>query len=166
MSLPHTLMPVHPVLLVTIKFKRRIVMPNEFTVRLASTEFGDHFTVEKLIEEAYRKLTNESLMTSRSWLTQIPQRILSYGKNIRYCSSNVIAVYTEKDKGRISLKDIARHVLVNNETIVVEYYDSTILYSLVGLGIGGLAFFIYKARPYIKYRLHKSEFTLPKISKE
>lgn len=160
MSMSHTLMPVHPVLLVTIKFKRRIIMPNEFTVRLASTEFGDHFTVEKLIEEGYNKLTNESLMTSRSWLTQIPQRILSYGKNIRYKSSNVIAVYTEKDKGRISLKDIARHVLVNNETIVVEYYDSTIFYSLTALGISGLAYFLYKLQPYFKYRLHKNQLAL------
>ena len=62
MSTSHTLAPVHPVLLVTIRFKRRLIMPNEFTVRLASTDFGDTFTVEKLIEEGLTKWTSGNLL--------------------------------------------------------------------------------------------------------
>jgi hypothetical protein len=39
------------VLLVTIRFKRRGLAPNEFTVRLASTDFSDTYTVRQLIQE-------------------------------------------------------------------------------------------------------------------
>jgi hypothetical protein len=39
------------VLLVTIKFKKRGLAPNEFTVRLAATDFNDNFTVKQLIDE-------------------------------------------------------------------------------------------------------------------
>jgi hypothetical protein len=39
------------VFLVTIKFKKRVLAPNEFTVRLASTDFNDKFTVKQLINE-------------------------------------------------------------------------------------------------------------------
>lgn len=159
MSMNHTLKPLHPVLIVTIKFKRRILMPNEFTVRLSSTDFGDQFTVEKLIQEGYDKLMGVSL-TSTSFLTRLPQRILSYGRNIGYRSSNVIAVYTEKDHGRISLNDVARHVLVNNETIVVEYYDRKVVLGMLALGIGSLSYLIYKTRHYIRYRIHKSQLAL------
>jgi hypothetical protein len=114
------------VLLVTIKFKKRGLMPNEFTVRLASTDFGDSFTVKQLIDQGFKKLVSNSL-NGRSFFATIPQRLLGYGKYIGYNSDGVITVYTEKDKGRISLEDVARHVLVNNETIVVEYYDRKII---------------------------------------
>ena len=121
-----------PVFLVTIKFKRRVVMPQEFTVRLASSDFGDHFTVEKLIQEGYNKWNNTS-STTLGFITDIPRRLLSYGKYIGYKSSNVIVVYTEKDKGRISMTDVARHVLVNNETIVVEYYDRNVVFGVLAV---------------------------------
>jgi hypothetical protein len=160
MSTSHTLAPVHPVLLVTIRFKRRLIMPNEFTVRLASTDFGDTFTVEKLIEEGLTKWTSGNLLPTFGFFTSFTRRILSYGKYIGYNSSNVIAVYTEKDKGRISLKDVARHVLVNNETIVVEYYDRSVCLSVLALGVSGLAYLFYKGRNYIHYRMHKSQLSI------
>ena len=118
-------MSVPPVLLVTIKFKKRGLMPNEFTVRLASTDFGDSFTVKQLIDQGYKKLISNSL-NGRNFFATIPQRLLGYGKYIGYNSDGVITVYTEKDKGRISLEDVARNVLINNETIVVEYHDRKI----------------------------------------
>ena len=102
------------VLLVTIRFKKRGLAANEFTVRLASTDFGDTFTVRRLIDQGYSKLQKNSLTGGNFWL-QLPQRLLGYGKYIGYHSQNVLTVYTEKDKGRISLDDVARHVLVNNE---------------------------------------------------
>ena len=89
------------VLLVTIRFKKRGLAANEFTVR-------------RLIDQGYSKLQKNSLTGGNFWL-QLPQRLLGYGKYIGYHSQNVLTVYTEKDKGRISLDDVARHVLVNNE---------------------------------------------------
>ena len=117
-------MSVPPVLRVTIKFKKRGFMPNEFTVRLASTNYS--FTVKQLIDQGFNKLISNSFDDINIFAT-IPQRLLGYGKYIGYNSDGVITVYTEKDKGRISLEDVARHVLVNNETIVVEYYDRKII---------------------------------------
>ena len=113
---------VHPVLLVTIRFKKRGVLPNEFTVRLSSTDFGDTFTVKKLIDEGYKKLKNNSL-TGRNFFLTIPQRLVGYGRYIGYNSDSVLAVYTEKDKGRISLDDIARYCLL--------LYTQKMLYALV-----------------------------------
>ena len=66
-------------------------------------------------------------MTGRNFFLTIPQRLVGYGRYIGYNSDYVLAVYTEKDKGRIAMSDIAKHVLVNNETIVVEYYDRKLL---------------------------------------
>ena len=114
------------VLLVTIRFKKRGLAANEFTVRLATTDFSDTYTVREMIDAGYKKL-NENSLTASSFLLQIPQRLLGFGKYIGYNSKNVLVVYTEKDKGRISLNDIARHVLVHNEVIVVEYYDKNLL---------------------------------------
>jgi hypothetical protein len=101
------------VLQVTIRFKKRGLNPNEYTVRLASSEFGDTFTIRQLIDQGYKKLKENSV--SSNFFLSIPQRILGYGRYIGYNSSSVLSVYTEKDKGRISLNDVARHVLVNNE---------------------------------------------------
>ena len=64
---------VHPVLLVTIRFKKRGVLPNEFTVRLSSTDFGDTFTVKKLIDEGYKKLNKNSL-TGRNFFLTVHRR--------------------------------------------------------------------------------------------
>lgn len=147
------------VLLVTIRFKKRGLAPNEFTVRLASTEFGDRYTVEQLIDEGYKKLKANSL-TGRNFFLTLPQRIVGYGRYIGYNSSHVLAVYTEKDKGRISLKDIARHVLVNNEIIVVEYYDRNLFLGTSILLIGGLIYFGFNLRKYIRYRIHKDQLAI------
>lgn len=143
------------VLLVTIRFKKRGLMSNEFTVRLASTDFGDTYTVKQLIDEGYKKLRTNSL-TGRSFWATIPQRLIGYGKYIGYSSDNVLAIYTEKDKGRISLTDIARHVLVNNEVIVVEYYDRPLFICTSILAISGLVYFGYNLRKYIRYRIHRN----------
>ena len=143
------------VLITTIKFKKRGLMANEFTVRLASTDFGDSYTVEKLIDKGYIKLIDNSL-TGRNFLLRSAQRLLGYGKNIGYYSSNVLTVYTEKDKGRISLKDVARHVLCNNETIVVEYYDRKLFIGVGLLATTGLLYFGFHLRKYIHYRIHRS----------
>lgn len=148
-----------PVLLVTIKFKKRILMTNEFAVRLSSTEFGDEFTVAKLIEEGFKKHKRTALMGT-NFLLRIPARILGYGRYIGFNLSNVLSVYTEKDKGRIALTDVARHVLVHNETIVVEYYDRPLL---VGTGLfifGSLAYFGYNLRKYIRYRIHRGNLSI------
>ena len=140
------------VLLVTIRFKKRGLASNEFTVRLAATDFSDKYTVKQLIDEAYEKLKTNSL-TGRNFFLTIPQRIVGYGRYIGYNSDNVLTVYTEKDKGRISLNDIARHVLVNNEIIVVEYYDMKLLIGTGIILIGGLAYFGYQLRRYLNYRV-------------
>jgi len=145
---------MNSVLLVTIRFKKRGLMSNEFTVRLASTDFGDTYTVKQLIDEGHKKLTKNSL-TASNFLLTIPQRLVGYGKYIGYSSDNVLAVYTEKDKGRLSLNDIARHVLVNNEIIVVEYYDKKLLIETSVLIVAGLVYFGYNVRKYIRYRIHK-----------
>ena len=152
-------MSVPPVLLVTIKFKKRGLMPNEFTVRLASTDFGDSFTVKQLIDQGYKKLISNSL-NGRNFFATIPQRLLGYGKYIGYNSDGVITVYTEKDKGRISLEDVARHVLVNNETIVVEYYDRKLFIGTGLIVLSGLVYFGYNLRKYIRYRIHKSQLAI------
>jgi hypothetical protein len=143
------------VLLVTIKFKKRILMTNEFAVRLSSTEFGDQFTIEKLIQEGYKKHRMTAL-TGRNFLVRTAQRLLGYGKYIGFNSSEVLTVYTEKDKGRIALADIARHVLVNNEVIVVEYYDRSLLLTTGVLMAASLAYFGFNLRKYIHYRIHRS----------
>lgn len=143
------------VLLVTIRFKKRGLMPNEFTVRLASTDFGETYTVRELIDEGYKKLKANSL-TGRNFFLTLPQRIVGYGRYIGYHSDSVLAVYTEKDKGRISLNDIARHVLVNNEIIVVEYYDRKLLIGTSFVLLGAFVYFGYNLRKYIRYRIHKS----------
>ena len=147
-----------PVLLTTIKFKKRGLMPNEFTVRLASTDFGDTFTVEQLIDQGYKKLFENSL-TGKNFLLRSAQRLLGYGKYIGYHSSNVLSVYTEKDKGRISLKDVARHVLCNNEVIVVEYYDKKLFIGTSLILLTGFVYFGYNLRKYIRYRIHKAQIT-------
>jgi hypothetical protein len=105
------------VMLVTIRFKKRGILPNEFTVRLASTDFSDTYTVRQLIDEGYKKLRFGKL--SSNMFLRIPQRILGYGKYIGFNSSYVLAVYTEKDKGRIDLEDIAKHVLVIDCTFML-----------------------------------------------
>lgn len=67
-----------------------------------------------------------------------------------------MTVYTEKDKGRIDMKDVAAHILTNNETIVVEYYDRSLF---IGTGILTLIAAIYigfNLRKYIRYRIWKS----------
>jgi hypothetical protein len=143
------------VFLVTIRFKKRGLMSNEFTVRLASTEFGDTYTVRQLIDEGYKKLKANSL-TGGNMLLNLSQRLVGYGKYIGYSSDNVLAVYTEKDKGRIALSDVARHVLVNNEIIVVEYYDRKLLIGTSVLAIGGLVYIGINLRKYLTYRIHKN----------
>ena len=143
------------ILLVTIKFKKRILLTNEFAVRLSSTEFGDQFTIEKLIQEGYKKHRVTALM-GRNFLVRTAQRLLGYGSYIGFKSSDVLTVYTEKDKGRIALTDIARHVLVNNEVIVVEYYDRSLLLTTGFLLATSLAYFGFNLRKYIHYRIHKS----------
>lgn len=148
-----------PVLLVTIRFKKRILMTNEFTVRLSSTEFGDDFTVAKLIEEGFKKHKLTSLQGTNIFM-RIPKRILGYGKYIGFKKENVLAVYTEKDKGRISLNDVARHVLVNNEVIVVEYFDKNLLIGSGLVLISGLVYFGFNLRKYIRYRIHKSQLSI------
>jgi hypothetical protein len=48
---------------------------------------------------------------------------------------------------------------VNNEVIVVEYYDRKLV---IGTGIvflGALAYFGYNLRKYIHYRIHKHEIS-------
>ena len=147
------------VLLVTIKFKKRIFMQNEFTVRLASTEFGDDFTVEKLLEAGFKK-HKETALLGTNWLLRIPQRILGYGKYIGFRPRNILAVYTEKDKGRIALNDIARHILVHNETIVVEYYDKNLVMGTGLFFVGGLLYFGFNLRKYIRYRIHKNQLSI------
>ena len=142
------------VLLVTIKFKKRILMTNEFTVRLATTEFNDTFTVEQLLCEGYRK-HKETALLGTTWLLQIPQRILGYGKYIGFRPKNILAVYTEKDKGRISLSDIAKHILVHNEVVVCEYYDKNLVMGTGAFLLGGLLYFGYHLRKYIRYRIHR-----------
>jgi hypothetical protein len=142
------------VLLVTIRFKKRIVMTNEFTVRLSSTEFGDQFTIEKLIKEGYKKHINTSL-TGKNIMLRLFQRLLGYGKNIGFNSSDVLTVYTEKDKGRIALTDVARHVLVNNEVIVVEYYHRNLVLGTGFVFLAGILYFGFNLRKYIHYRIHK-----------
>lgn len=147
------------VLLVTIRFKKRGLMPNEFTVRLASTDFGDTYTVRELIDEGFKKLKANSL-TGRNFLVTLGQRLIGYGRYIGYHSDNVLAVYTEKDKGRISLNDVARHVLVNNEIIVVEYYDRKLFIGTSLVLLSGLIYFGYNLRKYIRYRIHKSQLAI------
>ena len=44
------------VLLVTIRFKKRGLASNEFTVRLASTDFSNTYTVRQLIDEGINYL--------------------------------------------------------------------------------------------------------------
>jgi hypothetical protein len=68
----------------------------------------------------------------------------------------VLAVYTEKDKGRISLNDVAKHVLVNNEIIVVEYYDKKLFLGTSVFIIGGLLYCGFYLRKYIRYRVFKA----------
>ena len=150
-------MSVPPVLRVTIKFKKRGFMPNEFTVRLASTNYS--FTVKQLIDQGFNKLISNSFDDINFFAT-IPQRLLGYGKYIGYNSDGVITVYTEKDKGRISLEDVARHVLVNNETIVVEYYDRKLFIGTGLIVLSGLVYFGYNLRKYIRYRIHKSQLAI------
>jgi hypothetical protein len=99
-------------------------------------------------------------LTGRNFFLTIPQRILGYGRYTGFNSENVLAVYTEKDKGRVSLNDVARHVLVNNETIIVEYYDRNLL---VGTGLllaVGLAYVGYNVRWYLRYRVFKSHLAI------
>lgn len=151
------------VLLVTIRFKKRGLMPNEFTVRLASTEFGDTYTVRQLIDEGYKKLVANSL-TGRNFFLTLPQRLVGYGRYIGYNSDSVLTVYTEKDKGRIALNDVARHVLVNNEIIVVEYYDRKLLFATGILVVSGLVYFGYNVRRYVHYRIHKSHQIVNNLS--
>jgi len=95
-----------------------------------------------------------------NFLLRIPARILGYGKYIGFDTANVLSVYTEKDKGRIALSDVARHVLVNNETIVVEYYDKPLLIGTSLCIIGSLAYFGFKIRHYIRYRIHKNHLAI------
>ena len=147
------------VLLVTIRFKKRGLMPNEFTVRLASTEFGDTYTVRQLIDEGYKKLQTNSL-NGRNFFATLPQRLVGYGRYIGYHSDNVLTVYTEKDKGRISLNDVARHVLVNNEIIVVEYYDRKLFIGTSLVLLGAFVYVGYNLRRYIRYRIHKSHVSI------
>ena len=144
------------VLLVTIKFKKRGLMPNEFTVRLASVDFSETHTIEELIEEGFKKLQSNSL-TARNFFYVLPQRLLGYGKHIGYHRDSVLAVYTEKDRGRVAMNDIARYVLVNNETIVVEYYDRRLTLTVGILSLAGLAYFGYNLRRYMRYRIYKSQ---------
>ena len=148
-------MSTQSVFLVTIRFKKRGLMPNEFTVRLASNEFGDKFTVKQLIDEGYKKLKANSL-TGRNFFFTIPQRLIGYGRYIGYHSDSVLAIYTEKDKGRIALNDIARHVLVNNEIIVVEYYDRYLTLGTSILLVASLAYIGFNVRKYVHYRIHRS----------
>jgi hypothetical protein len=109
-----------PVLIVTIKFKKRGVLPNEFSVRLSATDFDEKFSVDSLIKEGYAK--HQQLASPvTSWLTRIPQKLFGFGRYIGFRSRDVIAVYTEKDKGRISLDDTARYVLVNNEVKIILF---------------------------------------------
>jgi hypothetical protein len=117
------------VMLVTIKFKKRGILPNEFTVRLASTDFTDTYTVRQLIDEGYRKLRFGKL--SANFFLRLPQRILGYGKYIGFNTNYVLAVYTEKDKGRIDLEDIAKHVLVTTITFAFLYVFLGIRYFLM-----------------------------------
>lgn len=147
------------VLLVTIRFKKRGLMPNEFTVRLASTEFGDTYTVRELIDEGYKKLQANSL-TGRNFFATLPQRLVGYGRYIGYHSDNVLTVYTEKDKGRISLSDVARHVLVNNEIIVVEYYDRKLFIGTSLILLSAFVYVGYNVRRYVHYRIHKNHLAI------
>lgn len=147
------------VLLVTIKFKKRILMTNEFTVRLASTEFDDKYTVEQLLCEGYRK-HKETALLGTNWLLRIPQRLLGYGRYIGFRPRNILAVYTEKDKGRIALNDVARHILVHNEVVVCEYYDKNLIMGTGAFLLSGLLYFGYNLRKYIRYRIHKSQLSI------
>ncbi|RNA00724.1 hypothetical protein BpHYR1_039958 [Brachionus plicatilis] len=141
--------------LVTIRFKKRGLMPNEFTVRLASTEFAEMNSIKELIDVGYKKLKENSL-TGRSFFLTIPQRLVGYGRYIGYDSDSVLAVYTEKDKGRIALTDVAKHVLVNNEVVVVEYYDKKLFFATSSLVLAGLIYAGVKIRKYIRYRIHRN----------
>jgi hypothetical protein len=144
---------------VTIRFKKRGLAPNEFTVRLAATDFGETSTVRQLIDQGCKKLRENSL-NGGNFILNLAQRLLGYGRYIGYDSDSVLAVYTEKDKGRISLNDIAKHVLVNNEVIVVEYYDKKLLIGTSVVILGGLLYVGFYARKYIRYRLYKSQYSI------
>lgn len=141
--------------LVTIRFKKRGLMPNEFTVRLSSTEFAEMNSIKELIDEGYKKLKDNSL-AGRNFFLTIPQRLVGYGRYIGYHSDSVLAVYTEKDKGRIALTDVAKHVLVNNEIIVVEYYDRKLFFATTSLVLAGLIYAGIKIRKYVHYRIHRN----------
>ena len=138
---------------VAIKFKKRGVLSNEFIVRLSSKDFNETFTIIQLINEGFKKYQKNAL--SSNFLLSIPQRITGYGKYIGFNSSNILAVYIEKDKGRIDLKDIATHILLNNETIVVEYYDRNLTFISGILALVTISYFGYHARKYIHYRIHR-----------
>ncbi len=146
-------MPNPSQLIVTIKFKKRILMTNEFAVRLSSSDIGDDFTVSKLIEQGFKKHMETSLIGT-NFLFRLPARLLGYGRYIGFDTANVLTVYTEKDKGRIALTDVARNVLVNNETIVVEYFDRPLLTVTSLFLIGGFVYLGFNLRRYIKYRIH------------
>ena len=138
---------------VAIKFKKRGVLSNEFIVRLSSKDFNETFTIIQLINEGFKKYQKNAL--SSNFLLSIPQRITGYGKYIGFNSSNILAVYIEKDKGRIDLKDIATHILLNNETIVVEYYDRNLTFISGILALVTISYFGYHVRKYIHYRIHR-----------
>jgi hypothetical protein len=109
----------------------------------------------QLLTQGFDKLKKNSL-SSRNFLLNIQQRLIGYGRYIGYHSDNVLTVYTEKDQGRISLNDIAKHVLVNNETIVVEYYDKKLFLGTSIFIVGGLLYCGYYLRRYIRYRVFKA----------
>lgn len=139
------------VFLVTIKFKKRGLAPNDFTVRLASTEFGETQTVRQLTELGFAKLKSNSL-TGGTFLLRMWQRLCGYGRYIGFDADHVLTVYTEKDRGRIAMSDVARHVLVNNETIVVEYYDHKLFMATSFLACSTLLYVGYNVRRYCHYR--------------
>ena len=138
---------------VAVKFKKRGLLTNEFTVRLSSKDFNDTFTICELINQGYKKYQANAL--SSNFILSIPQRLVGYGKYIGFNSSNILAVYIEKDRGRIDLNDIATHILLNNETIVVEYYDRNLTLMTGILAIASLTYLGYHARKYIHYRIHR-----------
>jgi hypothetical protein len=138
---------------VAIKFKKRGILQNDFIVRLSSKDFNENSTVRELIDQGYKKYQSNAL--SSNFLLSIPQRLCGYGKYIGFNISNVLAIYVEKDKGRIDLNDIANHVLVNNETIVVEYYDRNLTYLTGVIALTALTYIGYNVRRYIRYRIHR-----------
>jgi hypothetical protein len=140
---------------VAVKFKKRGILSNEFIVRLSSKDFSDTFTINQLINEGYNKYQKNAL--SSNFILSIPQRLTGYGKYIGFNSSNILAVYIEKDKGRIDLNDIASHILLNNETIIVEYYDRNLTVISGILAIISITYFGFHARKYIHYRIHKND---------